>query len=133
SRGALLVGGLVVLLVAAAGGHYWYSTHADAPTESTTAAAPGNPTTREMLVTFMDGKPDAATIVGKADEMMKAGNSEAAVYLYRQGADRGDARSALQLGLLYAPDGPVVADSKLTKSSDTAAFWYSKAADAGLA
>lgn len=132
-RGGLLVGGLVVLLMAAsAGGYYWYSLgRAEPGPAPTTAAVP--PSTREMLVGFMNQKPDVAAIVGKADEMLKAANFDAAVYLYRQGADRGDAKSALQLGLLYDPDGATISGSKLTKSSDTAAFWYGKAADAGLA
>jgi hypothetical protein len=65
--------------------------------------------------------------------MKSDGNVDAAVYLYRQGTDRGDAHSALQLGLLYDPSESAVGASTLTKSSDTAAFWYGKAADAGQA
>lgn len=131
-RGTLLAGALVVLLLAmGAGGYYWYTSGDAATGEAAPAAAP--PTNREMLIAFMNQKPDAAAIVGKADEMLQAANVDAAVYLYRQGADLGDAKSALQLGLLYDPDGTTLAGSTLAKSSDTAAFWYGKAADAGLA
>ena len=133
-RGPLLAGGLVVLLLAAAAGGYYWDTSRDAASGAPTATeANVTPTNREMLIAFMNGKPDAAAIVGKADEMLKAANVDAAVYLYRQGADLGDAKSALQLGLLYDPDGAAVAGGTLAKSSDTAAFWYGKAADAGLA
>jgi hypothetical protein len=133
-RGGLLVGGLLVLLlVASTGSYYWYNLERAEPDGHSASEASVPPSTREMLVGFMNDKPNAAAIVGKADEMLKSANVDAAVYLYRQGADRGDAKSALKLGLLYDPDGATVSGSKLTKSSDTAAFWYGKAADAGLA
>jgi hypothetical protein len=133
-RRPLLAGGIVVLLLAAAaGGYYWYTTRDAAPGAPTATEASVTPTNREMLIAFMNGKPDAAAIISKADEMLKAANVDAAVYLYRQGADLGDPKSALQLGLLYDPDGAALAGSTLAKSSDTAAFWYGKAADAGLA
>jgi hypothetical protein len=133
-RGPLLAGGLVVLLLAVAvGGYYWYTPRGTESGASIATEANVPPTNREMLIAFMNGKPDVAAMVGKADEMLKAANVDAAVYLYRQGADLGDAKSALQLGLLYDPDGAAVAGSTLAKSSDTAAFWYGKAADAGLA
>lgn len=163
-KGKLIAGIVAVIVLAAAGaGAYLYFQKNGPAAETASTASPQS--TREMLQTFMKDNPDTAKIVGKADEMSKAGNVEAALYLYRQGADHGDARSALQLGILYDPseatpgsatngaattgatttgatttNAPAsggtssdAAATAVTKSSDTAAFWYGKAADAGLA
>jgi TPR repeat protein len=162
-KGMLVAGIVAVIVLAAAGaGAYFYFQKAGPTAETASTAAPQS--TREMLQTFMKDNPDTAKIVGKADDMIKSGNVEAALYLYRQGADHGDARSALQLGVLYDPSeatpgttasnastngatngaatnnaatsGATPSDASantVTKSSDTAAFWYGKAADAGLA
>ncbi|MET1027673.1 MAG: hypothetical protein ABWY00_10930 [Dongiaceae bacterium] len=147
SRKGLLLGVLaaVVVLGGAAAAAYFYLKPQGQQPAQTAAVAPTEQSTREILQAFMKDNPDAAAIVGKADKMKSDGNIDAAVYLYRQGADRGDAHSALQLGILYDPGETVAAAgapanapangtvNTLAKSSDTAAFWYGKAADAGLA
>jgi hypothetical protein len=158
-KGKLIAGIVAVIVLAAVGaGAYFYFQKNGPALETASTTSPQS--TREMLQSFMKDNPDTAKIVGKADEMSKAGNVEAALYLYRQGADHGDARSALQLGILYDPgeatpgastngatttgtatdnattSGGAPSDAAataVTKSSDTAAFWYGKAADAGLA
>lgn len=154
SRTGLLLAGIaaVVVLAGAAIAAYLYLKPSGPAPVTPPPVVEAPQTTREILQSFMKDNPDAAAIVGKADQMKSGGNIDAAVYLYRQGADRGDAHSALQLGILYDPGETVTAanstansgtaDSSaansnaantLAKSSDTAAFWYGKAADAGLA
>jgi hypothetical protein len=144
-KGKLIAAVIALAVLAAAGAGAYFYFHQTGRGPETASSAPSAPqSTREMLQAFMKDNPDTAKIVGKAEEMRKSGNVEAALYLYRQGADHGDAQSALQLGILYDPGEPAPGGASgaatsgatantLTKSSDTAAFWYGKAADAGLA